>query len=196
MKKLSWICMIACLLAFSTGVFAQNDPVVRSFQKVLANQGEMALHQLNVPQERSTEWAGTLLEPSQATSETLFAALHHQLKPLATTFLAAEKETGVNAYFLCAVAALESGWGRSRVAQEKNNLFGWTGKGGYQTFSSTEECILEVARRIKKLYLSPEGPYFHGYTVQDVNVCYNGSDAWQREVENLMEQIERRATAV
>ena len=194
MKKIAWVALAACLLFFSTNVFAQHDSVVRSFQKGLVEQGELALHQINIPQEISSQWEGTLLETSQVTEEALSSALYHQLKPLASAFLAAEEETGVSAYFLSAVAALESGWGRSKVAQEKNNLFGWTGQGGYQTFSTAEECILEVARRIKALYLSPEGAYFHGYTVEDVNVCYNGAEAWQREIEGLMEQIERRAT--
>lgn len=122
--------------------------------------------------------------------EALQNALKGRLKELAGVFLEAEEKTGVNALFLAAVAALESGWGESKAAREKNNLFGWTGQNGYQQFESRKDCILTVAQRLRELYLTPGGRYFHGYTVEAVNRCYNGRPEWEKAVTDLMEDLQ------
>lgn len=136
-----------------------------------------------------------LLIPCGLTVQELESGLLGGLKPYAKAFLQAEEETGVNAVFLAAVAALESGWGDSRIAQEKNNLFGWGGASGYMAFESKEACISKVAERIKALYLTPEGKYFNGYTVQAVNERYNASWQWGKTVEQIMEGILARGAA-
>jgi beta-N-acetylglucosaminidase len=133
-----------------------------------------------------------LLTPCGYTAEELEIGLRGELKPLADTFIAAEKETGVNAIFLASVAALESGWGKSNLAEEKNNLYGWRGASGYRWFWSKESCINHVARFLKKHYLSPDGKYYSGATVEGVCVRYNGCDEWSEMVRQIMNQIERR----
>ena len=128
-----------------------------------------------------------LLQPCGMPEEELQNALKGRLKELAGVFLEAEEKTGVNAVFLASVAALESGWGESKAAREKNNLFGWTGQNGYPSFASLEDCILTVAQRLRELYLTPGGRYFHGYTVEAVNRCYNGRPEWETAVVGIME---------
>lgn len=130
-----------------------------------------------------------LLTPCGLSEEALQNALKGRLKELAGVFLEAEEKTGVNALFLAAVAALESGWGESKAAREKNNLFGWTGQNGYQQFESRKDCILTVAQRLRDLYLTPGGRYFHGYTVEAVNRCYNGRPEWETAIVGIMENI-------
>ena len=93
------------------------------------------------------------------------------------------------AVFLAAVAALESGWGKSNIAEKKHNLFGWGGASGYMEFESKESCISHVAQRLKALYLTPDGKYFHGFDVADVNVCYNANETWGVKVEEIMDNI-------
>lgn len=132
-----------------------------------------------------------LLTPCGLSKEALQNALKGRLKELAGVFLEAEEKTGVNALFLAAVAALESGWGESKAAREKNNLFGWTGQNGYQQFESRKDCILTVAQRLRELYLTPGGRYFHGYTVEAVNRCYNGRPEWEKAVVGIMEDLKR-----
>lgn len=51
------------------------------------------------------------------------------LEGLGEAFVRIEKEDGVNAFFAIAVAKLESGNGKSRLAQRKNNLFGLNATG-------------------------------------------------------------------
>ena len=141
--------------------------------------------------EEVPEYKGVLV-PSNLTSEELEKGLLHDLKQYAPVFIQAEQETGINAIFLASVSALESGWARSNVTKKNNNIFGWTSSKGYKTFNSVEECILEVAGRIKALYLTEGGTYFNGYEVEDINVRYNGRKEWEDNVNSIMRQIKRR----
>lgn len=130
--------------------------------------------------------------PSNLTAEQLEKGLLYDLKPYSNIFILAEEQTGINAVFLSSVAALESGWGRSEVAKSKNNLFGWTSTTGYYAFNSYEESILYVANKLKELYLTPESPYFNGYSVSDINCKYNGSKFWEDNVISIMQDITLR----
>lgn len=134
-----------------------------------------------------------LLVPSNISASQLKRVLYYELKEYAEDFVEAEKETGVNAIFLASVAALESGWGRSNVAKNKNNLYGWTtDEGDYMLFNSKKECISFVASKFKELYLSPNGKYFKGYEVESVNYYYNGSPAWAEAVNDIINGINYR----
>lgn len=129
------------------------------------------------------------------TERQLAQALKGNLPQYAADFLAAEQTYGVNAVFLAAIAAQESGWGRSELAVNRNNLFGIKGDGSYKRFSSREACIQYVARHLSVNYLSPDGRYFHGYEVKDVCVCYCGSDSWTRQVERIMRDLNASCAA-
>lgn len=142
--------------------------------------------------ETAPERDAGLLSPSGLTAAELEAGLLGNLKPYAAAFVEAERETGINAVFLAAVAALESGWNTSAVAENKNNLFGWSAATGYADFESKEDCIAEVAGCIETLYLSPDGIYFNGYTVEAVNIRYNGNEQWETAVLQIMQDIQRR----
>jgi hypothetical protein len=145
------------------------------------------------PREEPQQQSGIgVLFCSNLTAEELASGLYEPLKQYAECFIQAEKQTGVNAIFLASIAALESGWAKSEVAQNKNNLFGWTSKSGYRSFGSKEECIAFVAEQLKALYLSPEGIYFNGYDVSDVNVRYNGRESWEDTVTQIMGEITHR----
>lgn len=100
----------------------------------------------------------SITSPCGLTAEEIDERLKGGLKGYGETFLQAERMTDdgekcVNALFLASVAALESGWGKSKIAQNKNNLFGWKGKDGWREFSSKENCILFVADRLKRNYI-------------------------------------------
>ncbi len=127
-----------------------------------------------------------LTKKSGLSAEELSLGLSSEILNLAPDFIAAEEKYGVNAIFLCAVAALESGWGK--YCFRENNIFGWSGK----DFSSKSECIDFVASRIAMHYLSEDGKYYHGKTVSGVNVCYNGSDFWENKIAGIMAMISRR----
>lgn len=128
-------------------------------------------------------------ETSGLSTEDLERGLLKELKSYSDVFIQAEEEYGVNAVFLSSVAALESGWGTSDVAINKNNIFGWTSNDGYLEFDSIEDCILEVAETISRNYLSDDGIYYRGDTVSAVNVNYNGSLHWEESVNSIMTDI-------
>lgn len=88
----------------------------------------------------------------------------------------AEKEHGVNGMYLMGLACLESAYGTSNYAKNRNNLVGW---GAYDSnpnnakyFNSKEECILYVAEKLKSNYLTDGACYFNGYTARAVDVKY------------------------
>ena len=125
--------------------------------------------------------------PCGFSAQELASGLKGELVCLAEDFVAAEEKYGVNAVFLAALAAQESGWGRHCFRQ--NNIFGWSGK----SFDSKSECIDFVALKIAEKYLSEEGRCFRGKTLYGVNVCYNGSEDWVFAVAGIMEKISKRA---
>ena len=130
-----------------------------------------------------------LTSPCGFSPDELSRGLLGELSSLAENFIAAEEKYGVNALFLSAVAALESGWGK--YCFRPNNIFGWSGK----DFGSKEECIDFVASKIAEHYLSEEGKYYNGKTVSGVNVCYNGTDFWKNKVAGIMAMIWRDISA-
>ncbi len=128
-----------------------------------------------------------LTTKSELSAEELAKGLRGELKNYAEAFVEAEENYGVNALFLAAVSAWESGWGKSCF--RPNNIFGWSGK----SFSSKEECIDFVASKIAEHYLSEDGKYYRGKTVSGVNRCYNGTDLWQRKIVGIMWMIAKKA---
>lgn len=135
------------------------------------------------------------------TADELTSALLYELKPYAKDYLDAANKYGINVYFLVSKDALESGWGRYRAAP--NNLGGWTDDYGEQmAFDSVEAYIDHSARNLRDMYLTPRPPdalpddktgkYHEGYTLTDVGVHYNGSDAWVEAVAGIWAKIEWR----
>ena len=129
-----------------------------------------------------------LLVASNISKEELEYALNGNLKELSSTYIEAEKETGVNAVFIAAISALESGWGKSYMATHMNNLFGY----GKKTFSSKEECILHVAKALKENYLSENGSFYNGTSVSSIEVCYCPSPVgeWSNLVYQIMVELD------
>ena len=130
-----------------------------------------------------------LTEKSGYSAEELAAGLKGSLVDLAAEFVAAEEKYGVNAAFLAGLAALESGWGKHCF--RPNNFFGW----GKKSFETAEEGIDFVAGKISAYYLSADGKYYHGVSLSDVNISYNGSREWMEKVGGIMENISKKAEA-
>lgn len=117
------------------------------------------------------------------TSQQLDDVLKYELKGLGEYFIKAEEDYSVNAVFLASIAALESGWGR--YCFRENNMFGYSG----MSFVSKAECIDFVAKKISENYLSEEGKYHTGYTVEAVNRYYNGRKIWEETVIDIMSSL-------
>ncbi len=114
-----------------------------------------------------------------------YLAAHTPLPPLGTAFLAAERDYGVNAIVLVAIAMHESGYGRSEIARIKKNLFGYMAfdRDPFKwaaTFSTYAEGVDVVARYIRDGYLVPGGSFYTGFrTLRSMNLAYASSPVWQ-----------------
>ena len=117
-----------------------------------------------------------------------YLAAHTKLPPLGTAFLAAERDHGVNAIVLVAIAMHESGYGTSDIARIKKNLFGYNAldRDPFKwatTFGTYAEGVDVVAAYIHDQYLIPAGSFYTGYrTLRSVNLAYASSPVWQNGV--------------
>lgn len=124
-------------------------------------------------------------------------------------FYYAEQEYGINGVFLAAIAIHESGYGSSKIAVDKNNLFGYMAYDGNayasaKTFDTYSEGIDLVARVLVKYYLNPKGTsiyggevavgsYYEGTTIKSVNEHYASDSNWSNGIyahmKNLYESL-------
>lgn len=100
----------------------------------------------------------------------------------------------LNPVYILAHAILESGWGRSQIARDKNNLFGYKAydSSPYQSamkFEGYTDCINTVMGAVKKEYLTPGGKYYNGATLEGMNVRYATDKKWAGKIRNLMNRI-------
>ena len=117
---------------------------------------------------------------------------------LGEAFVAAEAEWGVNSLALAAIACLESGWGTSQIARDKNNLLGL---GAYDcdpyhyaiSFPTPEDSITYAAKLLAVEYLDEGGRWYRGDDLVSVNICYATSKQWAGEVVLIMRIIARAA---
>ncbi len=120
-------------------------------------------------------------------AELLEKGLLYDLKPYAADFIQAQETYAIDAVFLAAVAAEESGYGR--YAFRKNNIFGY----GSKDFDSVPQCIDYVARKLRENYLTPGGVYYKGESIASISTYYcNGNTTWVANVTQIMKDIDGR----
>ena len=142
-----------------------------------------------------------LLTSSSVTAHELDTFLQGTaMSGLGSAFVNAEIKTGVNALFLVSLAVHESAWGKSRIAQDKNNMFGYGAYDAspYQSavhFSSKQEGIIFVADKLKQNYLLSSGKYYAGSTLAGVNKRYSSDTKWSSKIAATMNQIEKEVMA-
>ena len=82
---------------------------------------------------------------------------------------------GINAFFLAALIAQESGWVTSDRALYQNNLTGhavYNNAAAGTTFNSQEESIYNTAKLLRNNYLTQGGSNYHGTSIWNVNTDY------------------------
>ena len=152
---------------------------------VVANAAEIKQGIQELPQ-RSKDVSGI-------TSDQFSYSLIGNLKDVSDAILAYSGVNEIDPILVASIAALESGWNSSPVAEKYNNLFGWTNNDGtYRRFESKDECIKYVCEQLKEHYLTPDGKYFEGYEIADICVHYNGSEEWTQAIEEIYKQIQNK----
>ena len=119
-------------------------------------------------------------------AELLEKGLLYELKQYAGDFVQAQDTYHIDAVFLAAVAAEESGYGRYTF--RKNNIFGY----GTKDFDSVPQCIDYVACKLRDNYLTPGGIYYEGCSVEQIGIHYNGRSTWVANVRQIMYEIVER----
>ena len=152
---------------------------------VVANAAEIKQGIQELPQRSKNE--------SWITSDQFSYSLIGNLKDVSDAILAYSGVNEIDPILVASIAALESGWNSSPVAEKYNNLFGWTNNDGtYRRFESKDECIKYVCEQLKEHYLTPDGKYFEGYEIADICVHYNGSEEWTQAIEEIYKQIQNK----
>ena len=125
----------------------------------------------------------------------LMGANDSRLAGKGATFKAAEQRYGVNALYLVAHSALESAWGRSKIAKDKNNFFGIsayddTPYTSATKFDDVDSGIMGAARWINSKYLHnsgyPANGAYLGNKAGGMNVNYATAPYWGESIASIM----------
>ena len=125
----------------------------------------------------------------------IMGASDSKLAGKGATFKAAEQRYGVNALYLVAHSALESAWGRSKIAKDKNNFFGIaayddTPYTSATKFDNVDSGIMGAARWINSRYLNnsgyPANGAYLGNKAGGMNVNYATAPYWGESIASIM----------
>ncbi|MEI3395152.1 MAG: glucosaminidase domain-containing protein [Clostridia bacterium] len=116
-----------------------------------------------------------------------------------------EKQYNINGIFVAAVGIHESAWGTSKIALQKNNLFGYGAYdsnpyNGAYNFSNYSESIDLISRVFVKYYINPKGTsiyggetaigtYYNGATLNGINKKYASDKNWANSVYSHMQYL-------
>ena len=135
-------------------------------------------------------------EKSKITPEEVDAYLGlTPLQGLGRDLVRVAEQNGVNPIYLLAHIIHETGWGRSALFSEKNNLFGFGAfdknpKANAVSFSSPVECLEKVVRYIAREYLNEGGKFYAGSNLIGMNRHYATDKSWCYKIMILMNKIE------
>ncbi|GEO24684.1 hypothetical protein AAC03nite_04690 [Alicyclobacillus acidoterrestris] len=135
--------------------------------------------------------------PSDITDSSIDKFLQNNQSPmtgLGQAFITAQNTYGVDANYLVAHAILESAWGKSQIAEAKNNLFGY---GAYDSnpgddagmFPSDAYAIQFQAWEVRNNYLNPGSSEYVSPTLTGMNVHYATDPNWASSIGSLMNEL-------
>lgn len=173
-----------------------NNNIEYSKSELLATVKKNML--LNKPSGLSLEQFEKIFENESKDKNKIF-------KENAKYFYYIEQAYGINGVFVAAIGIHESGWGTSKIAIDKKNLFGY---GAYDmnayasayAYNGYAAGIDMIARVLMKNYLNPKGTsiyngeiatgkYYNGATLAGVNKKYASDENWANSVYNWMEYL-------
>jgi beta-N-acetylglucosaminidase len=113
---------------------------------------------------------------------------------LADAFVQGEKLYQVNAFALIAIPGLESGWNTSdRAKNGRNNIVGMdvqhnASRGS--VYDSKHQCILDLAKQLRKYYLTPGAQYFNeNCGTKAINFNYSADPNWYKQVDHIGDEL-------
>lgn len=125
-----------------------------------------------------------------------------KLRGTGQAFINAQNKYGVNALLMLGIAINESNWGKSTIAQNKNNIFGINAVDSNpgqaaDTFRTVDECINEFAKNWMSYgYLDPNDWRYHGGSLGNksmgVNVKYASDPFWGEKAAQHMFTVDNQ----
>lgn len=118
-----------------------------------------------------------------------FTSKYPGLRGIEEAAIRAEYEYGVNAFTTIAVAALESGYGNSQLAQDKNNLYGMNAQdhNPYElaySYTNKYNSTMDFARILSKLYINKGLT-----TLSAIQKKYSSDPNWDEKVSDIINNI-------
>ena len=115
---------------------------------------------------------------------------------MGSAFVKAEQTYGVNALYLMGLACLESAYGSSNYAVNRNNLYGWeaydSNPDNAKKFDSREYGTMFVAEKLKVNYLTEGGKWFEGYSARAVDVHYCTDKLHADKIVNIVSRLTKK----
>jgi beta-N-acetylglucosaminidase len=168
--------------------FKRQQAQIEKFQRQVEHQQKIANEIANL-----TFNPNNVEMRSGLSAETLRRGLPSNMKQMAESIIQVEKQFGVNAIFISAIAKHESGNGTSRAFRDLNNAFGI---GPHKYFSSHGQAVKYFGRLIRNNYLNTNGQYYNGKSVYAISIkyCQDGTD-WtglvQANANDIIEEIKK-----
>ena len=118
-----------------------------------------------------------------------------------SSFINAQKNYGCNALIVYAMACLESAYGTSYYATNRNNLFGWSAyddsPSSASSFSSVSSCVNEQMGRNLNWFLDYTNSRYFGSGVGNkgagINVKYASDPYWGMKIASIAYYIDKYA---
>lgn len=128
------------------------------------------------------------------------AAANSVLQNTGQYFIEAQNTYGVNAQYLVAHAIIESAWGTSYFATNRDNLFGYmaytTNPDAAATFRSIEYDINFQAWFVRNSYLNANGSFYNGANLDGMNVDYATDPYWANSIARIMAEMQPYSTTI
>lgn len=187
----------------SSEILTKSQVLEIEYQEFLAEQERIKAEQerIMIEQAKQAEIAETnrknnvgynyynLLEPSGITHSEMYEILAGTgMEDVSWTIVQCEIDFGINAIVLASLIAEESGWGNSPRAIYQNNLSGYAvysdcSEGA--NFPTRDDSVVATARLLKYDYLSQNGKYYNGTSLDSVNVLYSANPNWASNISSI-----------
>ena len=202
MKKILILIIAALLMSPVEVEQAKYEPIMVEEQELPTRASEAIEEPISALEEQPYFNQYNLRELSNLNLQQIYNILEGtDLQTISSTYLYLEEACQVNAFFLIALSAHESGWGTSYRALNQNNLTGFAvysdeAEGGH--FNSWSESLAYTANLLDKEYLTEGGKYFNGYGIEEVNIRYCLKDDepdfnWSKSITSICYELLERS---
>ena len=113
------------------------------------------------------------------------------MSDVAWVFSFCEERFGINGIILAGLVALESGWGTSERSHSERNMTGYNivSNSSSYSFPTRADSVIATARLLANDYLSPEGRYYNGKSLEAINIKYCANSDWHTKITAIANKL-------